>query len=191
MPSRRELVAHGRSEAEIAEAIGAECVGNAPVSTDPRSQVIFQTLPDLIASCSAFNPAITDFDCSVFTGQYVSGQVDTEYLDHLESLRNDSAKAKTDPTGASSSTAAPSSATTPAAGASDGHNTMPNGMNGFTFVPIPDPDASCHGPMSGADAAGKGAGVGLAPSYMAQNNHSAGNDHLVGLGNARRSKQGD
>lgn len=156
------------------------------------SQVIWQTLPDLIASCSAFNPAITEFDCSVFTGQYVSGQVDTEYLDHLESLRNDKAKAKADPTGAasgSSSTAAASSSSAAAgAGASEGHNTMPNGLNGFTFVPIPDPDANCHGPMSGADAAGKGAGVGLAPSYMSQQNaHSAGNDHLVGLGNARRS----
>ncbi|KIY43519.1 hypothetical protein FISHEDRAFT_67974 [Fistulina hepatica ATCC 64428] len=55
MPSRQELVAHGRDEAEIAEAIGADLV-------------IFQKLSDLIASVRQFNPALMSFDCSVFTG---------------------------------------------------------------------------------------------------------------------------
>ena len=67
MPSRIELVAHQRTEAEISTAIGADLV-------------IFQTLPDLVASCAQFNPTITDFDCSVFTGQYVTGGVDEDYL---------------------------------------------------------------------------------------------------------------
>lgn len=81
MPSRAELVGHGRSTEEIAEAIGADLV-------------IFQTLPDLVASVRQFNPSITTFDCSVFTGEYVTGGVDEEYLAKLESLRADNIKDK-------------------------------------------------------------------------------------------------
>ena len=81
MPTPLELVAHNRTEVEIAEHIGAD-------------QVIFQTLPDLIQSCRQFNPDIKTFDCSVFTGEYVTGGVDDRYLGHLEKLRNDKAKAK-------------------------------------------------------------------------------------------------
>ncbi|GJJ12531.1 hypothetical protein Clacol_006774 [Clathrus columnatus] len=82
MPSRQELVAHGRDEKGIAEAIGADLV-------------IFQKLSDLIASVRQFNPKIETFDCSVFTGEYVTGGVDEEYLRHLEQLRNDNVLAKT------------------------------------------------------------------------------------------------
>jgi len=76
MPSRMELVAHKRDTESIAEAIGADLV-------------IFQTLPDLISAVRQFNPSITSFDCSVFTGEYVTGGVDEEYLSHLERLRAD------------------------------------------------------------------------------------------------------
>ncbi|KAI0340069.1 amidophosphoribosyltransferase [Trametopsis cervina] len=81
MPSRVELVAHGRETKDIAEAIGADLV-------------IFQTLPDLISSVRQFNPSITTFDCSVFTGEYVTGGVDEQYLSNLESLRADNVKDK-------------------------------------------------------------------------------------------------
>lgn len=81
MPSRQELVAHDRDVEEIATEIGADLV-------------IFQTLPDLIKSCSQFNPSIQEYECSVFTGKYVTGGVDDRYLDHIERLRNDNAKAK-------------------------------------------------------------------------------------------------
>lgn len=81
MPSPYELVAHDRTDSEIAKAIGADLV-------------IFQTLPDLINSVRQFNPALKQFDCSVFSGEYVTGGVDTEYLDRLESLRNENAKRK-------------------------------------------------------------------------------------------------
>ncbi|KAG1754379.1 nucleophile aminohydrolase [Suillus lakei] len=67
MPSRTEL--------EIAEAIGADLV-------------VFQTLPDLIAS------SIPTFDCSVFTGEYITGGVSEEYLHQLELLRADNVKNK-------------------------------------------------------------------------------------------------
>lgn len=81
MPSADELVAHGRTEEEIAQHIGADLV-------------IFQTLPDLIESCRQFNPSIEQFDCSVFTGEYVTGGVDERYLERINRLRNDKAKAK-------------------------------------------------------------------------------------------------
>ena len=82
MPSRSELVAHGRTTEEIATAIGADLV-------------IFQTLPDLISSVRCFNPSIENFDCSVFTGEYVTGGVDEAYLSQLERLRADNVKGKT------------------------------------------------------------------------------------------------
>ena len=79
MPSRRELVAHERSISGIAKEIGADLV-------------IYQTLPDLISAVQQLNPAIKTFDCSVFTGEYVTGGVDEEYLGGLEEKRADSVK---------------------------------------------------------------------------------------------------
>jgi amidophosphoribosyltransferase len=79
MPSRTELVAHGKTTEEVAEAIGADLV-------------IFQSLPDLISACRQFNPKIEKFDCSVFNGEYVTGGVDEEYMTHLENMRSDHLK---------------------------------------------------------------------------------------------------
>jgi len=81
MPSPKELVAHGRTEPEIAEAIGADLV-------------IYQTLEDLVQSCRSWNPEVENFDCSVFNGEYVTGGVDDRYLEHLDKLRSDNAKSK-------------------------------------------------------------------------------------------------
>lgn len=81
MPSRKELVAHDRSEDEVAAHIGADLV-------------IYQKLDDLVESCRAFNRDIEQFDCSVFTGEYVTGGVDAGYIERLERLRSDNAKAK-------------------------------------------------------------------------------------------------
>lgn len=81
MPSPEELVAHNRTTEEIAKHIGVDLV-------------IYQTLDDLVASCKQFNPSIKQFDCSVFTGEYVTGGVDDKYLEHLMKLRNDKAKTK-------------------------------------------------------------------------------------------------
>jgi amidophosphoribosyltransferase len=79
MPSRSELVAHGRDTQAISSAIGADLV-------------IFQTLPDLISSVRQFNEKIETFDCSVFTGEYITGGVDEQYLRRLEDLRCDKAQ---------------------------------------------------------------------------------------------------
>jgi len=79
MPSAQELIAHDRTEDEICELIGADWL-------------VYQDLNDLIASSSEGNPAIKDFDCSVFNGQYATGDVDRRYLDRLEADRNDDVK---------------------------------------------------------------------------------------------------
>ena len=84
MPSRRELVAYERTIPEIAKAIGADLV-------------IYQTLPDLVASVRQLNPAIETFDCSVFTGEYITGGVDEAYLSGLEMTRADGVKAGNPP----------------------------------------------------------------------------------------------
>jgi amidophosphoribosyltransferase len=81
LASRKELVAHGRTVEEITKDIGADLV-------------VFQTLPELISACSSLNPVMAQFDCSVFTGEYVTGGVDEAYLDHVETLRSENAKFK-------------------------------------------------------------------------------------------------
>lgn len=81
MPSRGELVAYGKDDKSIATEIGADLV-------------IFQTLADLETSVRQFNPSITTFDCSVFTGEYITGGVDETYLRHIEGLRADNVRGK-------------------------------------------------------------------------------------------------
>ncbi|KAI7862065.1 amidophosphoribosyltransferase [Spinellus fusiger] len=83
MPTRDELVAHGRDDVEIAQEIGAD-------------KVIFQDLHDLVESVRCFNPSIKTFDTSVFDCQYVTGDIDEEYLCHLEGVRNEGSKSKAD-----------------------------------------------------------------------------------------------
>lgn len=81
MPSRKELVAYGRTVEQVAEYIQAD-------------KVIYQTLEDLIDSVQQFNPELKQFDCSVFDGKYVTGDVDADYIEHLEQLRSENAKLK-------------------------------------------------------------------------------------------------
>jgi len=79
MPAAEELIAHGRSVAEVEKLIGADWL-------------IYQDLPDLIEAVGEANSAIDGFDCSVFTGEYITGDVDKAYLDCLQAQRNDAAK---------------------------------------------------------------------------------------------------
>jgi amidophosphoribosyltransferase len=79
MPSVKELIAHGRTEAEVGELIGAD-------------RMIYQDLKDLVESCREGNPNITQFETSVFDGHYVTGQIDAAYLQNLDDERNDFAK---------------------------------------------------------------------------------------------------
>ncbi|HET8551878.1 MAG TPA: amidophosphoribosyltransferase [Gammaproteobacteria bacterium] len=80
MPSAPELVAHGRTEDEVAKIIGAD-------------KLIYQDLDDLIDAVKHERADLTQFDDSVFSGRYVTGDVTPDYLRHLELLRSDSAKA--------------------------------------------------------------------------------------------------
>ncbi|MBO1392248.1 amidophosphoribosyltransferase [Vibrio cholerae] len=79
MPSANELIAHGRDNDAICKQIGADAL-------------IFQTLEDLVEAVRCSNPDIVKFEASVFNGEYVTGDIDQQYLDFLESMRSDDAK---------------------------------------------------------------------------------------------------
>jgi amidophosphoribosyltransferase len=79
MPAASELVAHNRSEAEIAEYIGADWL-------------IYQDLADLVDAVQKGNRSIDKFDCSCFDGIYVTRTVGDDYLNKISTLRGDSAK---------------------------------------------------------------------------------------------------
>lgn len=71
MPSVQDLIAHNRTADEIGELIGADWL-------------LFQDLGDLIASTEGGKVKIERFDCSVFDGQYVTGDIDETYLNQIE-----------------------------------------------------------------------------------------------------------
>jgi amidophosphoribosyltransferase len=79
MPAVSELIAHDKSVDEVQALIGADWL-------------LFQDLEDLIASCAEGSDEVIDFECSVFDGKYVTGDVSTAYLGKLASRRNDLAK---------------------------------------------------------------------------------------------------
>ncbi|EGR1450349.1 amidophosphoribosyltransferase [Vibrio cholerae] len=79
MPCANELIAHGRDNDAICKQIGADAL-------------IFQTLEDLVEAVRCGNPDIVKFEASVFNGEYVTGDIDQQYLDFLESMRSDDAK---------------------------------------------------------------------------------------------------
>ena len=74
MPSRRELIATGRSDEEICREIGAD-------------KLIYQDLDDLKVAVRKANPAIKYFDASCFDGDYITGDITPEYLDEIEAAR--------------------------------------------------------------------------------------------------------
>ncbi|HDL6293776.1 TPA: amidophosphoribosyltransferase, partial [Mannheimia haemolytica] len=81
MPTCEELVAYDRSVEEVAQMIGVD-------------KLIFQDLEALYKSIQLENPTIHRFDDSVFTGEYITGDVDKCYLDSIARSRNDKAKAE-------------------------------------------------------------------------------------------------
>ena len=81
MPTKHELIAYNRNVDEIAQLIGVD-------------KLIFQDLNALMISVQQENPSIREFDASVFTGKYVTGDVTPEYLENIAELRNDVAKKK-------------------------------------------------------------------------------------------------
>ena len=75
MPNRDELVATGRTEAEIAHEIGADLL-------------IYQDLEALKTAIRAAGTRLTEFEASCFDGRYITGDVTDGYLDHLASERD-------------------------------------------------------------------------------------------------------
>ena len=79
MPTSSELIAHNRTEEQICKEIGADWL-------------LFQDMEDLVDAVKKGSPDISGFDASVFTGEYVTGDIDNHYLDDLQSFRSDAAK---------------------------------------------------------------------------------------------------
>jgi amidophosphoribosyltransferase len=76
MPTQSELIATGRSDAEIARAIGAD-------------MLIYQDLADMTKSVRDLNPAMNRFDASCFDGDYITGDITPEYLARLGQARGE------------------------------------------------------------------------------------------------------
>ena len=79
MPAAHELIAHDRTEEEIQSLLGADWL-------------IYQDLEDLIAAVKQGNPAIQHFETSCFSGQYITGDISPQYLQHLSRCRSDEAQ---------------------------------------------------------------------------------------------------
>jgi amidophosphoribosyltransferase len=75
MPNQHELVATGRTEAEVAREISADLL-------------IYQDLAALKAAVRAGNPQLAEFEASCFDGKYITGDVTADYLLQLATLRD-------------------------------------------------------------------------------------------------------
>jgi amidophosphoribosyltransferase len=78
MPSATELVAHERSDEDIQKLLGCDWL-------------IYQDLADLEWAVAEGNDALTRFDTSCFTGDYVTG-IEPDYFERLQRTRSDAAK---------------------------------------------------------------------------------------------------
>jgi len=76
MPTPHELVATGRTEAEIAREIDADLL-------------IYQDLEALKRAVSDANPKLTEFDASCFDGRYITGDITADYLTQLADHRDE------------------------------------------------------------------------------------------------------
>ncbi|PWD51758.1 amidophosphoribosyltransferase [Serinibacter arcticus] len=71
MPSRSELIAHGRSIPEANTALGAD-------------YLVYQEVEDMKAAILAGQTEVTDLEMSCFDGRYIAGRVDDDYLEWVE-----------------------------------------------------------------------------------------------------------
>ena len=77
MPTRSELIGYGRTSEEVCREITADAL-------------VYQGIEGLRRSISDINPALKSLDASCFDGHYVTGDITPEYLDRLETKRNNS-----------------------------------------------------------------------------------------------------
>jgi amidophosphoribosyltransferase len=83
MPTPNEFVAYNRTDEQVGRLIGAD-------------MLVYQRIEDLVQSSQEGNPAIRAFDCSVFDGKYVTGDIDDSYLERLSFNRSDEMKLRRD-----------------------------------------------------------------------------------------------
>jgi len=80
MAVKDELIAFDKTEQEVEKAIGADWL-------------IYQDVKDLIRACIPVDShEDRRFDCSVFDGNYVTGDIDESFLKRLEAARADDSK---------------------------------------------------------------------------------------------------
>lgn len=73
MPHQKELIAYNKTDKEIADKLLA-------------NQVIYMDLIDLKQAIIDENPQLTNFDASCFDGKYITGQIDDNYINNLETV---------------------------------------------------------------------------------------------------------
>lgn len=74
MPTREELIAHGRTIEEIRQFIGADAL-------------VYQDVDAMKRVVRALNPKLDGFEASCFDGHYVTGDIRREDFDTLEAQR--------------------------------------------------------------------------------------------------------
>lgn len=83
MPSANELIAHGRELDDICNLIGAD-------------KLIYQSIEDLVSAVGKANPDIRVFETSVFDGNYITNDINQDYLEKLDAARNNESKETSD-----------------------------------------------------------------------------------------------
>ena len=74
MPTRNELIAHGRTSREIASVMGAD-------------HLVYQTVEGMNRAILAGQSTVTELEESCFTGNYLAGDVSEEYLAYVEATQ--------------------------------------------------------------------------------------------------------
>ena len=74
MPTRDELIAHGRSDDQIRRSIGADAL-------------VYQDIEAMKQSVRDVAPHLREFEASCFDGVYITGDVTPQQLDRLEAAR--------------------------------------------------------------------------------------------------------
>jgi amidophosphoribosyltransferase len=74
MPTRAELIAHGRSDEEIGTLLGAD-------------GLVYQSIHRMKQAVASLGAQFKGFEASCFDGHYITGDVDQALLDHIESQR--------------------------------------------------------------------------------------------------------
>jgi amidophosphoribosyltransferase len=80
MPSVTEFVAHDRNVEQIADELGVDWL-------------VYQDLPDLVSAIKK-KSNVERFDTSCFDGDYITGDIDENYLYYIDAMRNDASKSE-------------------------------------------------------------------------------------------------